>query len=386
LENVPNALGPPPFGRVFRTACWILLSLGAPPSLSAQAGSSPDGEPRSGWEGGSYFLQSADGTFRMTIGGRVQPRYQFRSPAEGEDTSSFLLRRVRLDVRGHVMDPRLTFRVMPELARTANLRDGWIDFAFDPRLQLRAGQFVVPFHWHRFISGSRQHFAERSLPAGTFGFPNGYDLGVAVHGRSAGRLAWAAGLFDGAGRNVAESNSAGHMASGRLTWAAAGELPFEEPDHAHSQDVQVSLGVGLQGATRNEVREWDLGRSPEGNQRADWGAGTVDGSIRWRGFSAFAEGYIRRVDPDDAAVETYSGWAHTVGAGYFFIPGRYEGVGRHSRIRLDRRDPATAEREWGLGLNVYHLGHLWKTHIQYLQTNGDIGTDEVFLIQLHLQF
>jgi hypothetical protein len=175
------------------------------------------------------------------------------------------------------------------------------------------------------------------------------------------------------------------MASGRLRWAVAGELPVEEPDHAFSEEVQVSLGIGVQAANRNEVRQWDLGRSPTGNQRASWATGTGDVSVRWRGLSGFAEGYLRRVRPDDLQVDPYGGWAHTIGAGYFFVPRRWELVGRHSRLRLDRRDPTTAERVWGLGLNVYHFGHAWKTHIQYLRTTGDQGGADVFLVQLHLQ-
>ena len=369
----------------------ILFSAGVPwtggtAPLSAQTGGAAD-DPRGGWAEGSFFLESRDGRFRMTLGGRIQPRYQLRWPVEGETTSSFFLRRVRLDVQGHVLDDRLTFRFMPELARTANLRDGWVDYAVRPALRLRAGQQVAPFHWHRFVSGNRQHFAERSLPSETFGFPNGYDVGVVIHGRDpSNRLAYGVGLFDGAGRNVAESNSAGNLASGRVTWAVRGTLPREEPDLGHSEVVQVTLGLGLQGATRSEIRGWDLGRSVPGNRRADWATGTVDVSVRWKGFSTYGEGYLRNVSPDDPAVSSYSGRAHGFGVGYFLLPGRLEAVGRWSELRLDRRVPGTRERQWGVGLNTYHHGHLWKTHFQYLQGDVPGGKDHILLLQAHLQF
>lgn len=363
----------------------LLAGVGTPVPLSAQAAPA-GGDPRAGWEGGAFFLESEDGRFRMTLAGRVQPRYQFRDPAGDESTSSFSLRRVRLDIRGHVLDERLTFQIMPDLARTASLRDGWVNWTVRPGLQVRAGQHVVPFHWHRSVSSNRQHFAERSRPSETFGFPNGYDVGVTVHGRDEkNRLAYGVGLFDGAGRNVAESNSSGNMASGRVTWAARGVLPREEPDQAHSETLHLSLGLGLQGATRSEVRSWDLGRSPTGNERADWATGTLDASLRWRGLSAYGEAYLRKVYPDDPALDAYTGRAHTLGAGYFLVPRRFEAVGRRSELRLDRRDADTREREWGVGLNVYHHGHLWKTHLQFLRREAVLGDDDLLLVQLHLQ-
>jgi len=378
-------------GTGIRRPAFLLVSLlvvfPTPWHAAAQDTGESEGDPRSGWVDGSFFLESADGAFRLTFGGRVQPRYQFDQPLEGESTSSFFLRRVRLDVQGHLFDDRLTFRVMPELARTATLRDGWVNYAFGPMLQVRTGQLVVPFHWHRFMSGNRQQFAERSVPSETFGFPNGYDVGVALHGRNPeNTLSYGVGLFDGAGRNVRESNSAGNMASGRITWAPVGELPREEPDQRHSEELGVSLGMGLQAASRNEARAWDLGRSTAGNSRADWIAATGDVSVRRRGASAFVEGYLRRVRPDDPDVGTYSGVAHTLGAGYFVVPRRYEIVGRRSELWLDRQAAGTRVRQVGLGVNAYHQGHLWKTHVQFFRTSTPLGDADAFLVQLHLAF
>lgn len=379
-----------PGNRPLRSALVLLALVPVfpiPETLVAQDTGESGSEPRSGWVDGSFVLESADGAFRLTFGGRIQPRYQYDQPLQGASTSSFFLRRVRLDVQGHLFDERLTFRFMPELARTANLRDGWVNYAFGPMIQVRAGQLVVPFHWHRFISGNRQHFTERSLPSEAFGFPNGYDVGVALHGRNPDNtLSYGVGLFDGAGRNVRESNSAGNMASGRVTWAPMGELPREEPDRSHSEALGVSLGVGLQAASRNEARAWDLGRSTAADGRADWVAAAGDVSVRRRGASAFVEGYLRRVRPGDPGVEIYTGLAHTVGAGYFIVPRRYEIVGRRSELWLDRRAPGTRERQVGLGLNAYHQGHLWKTHVQFLRTSTASGSINAFLVQLHLAF
>lgn len=339
-----------------------------------------------GWNRG-FFMQSADGNFRLNIGGWIQPRYEYRRVSDGEDTSSFLMRRVRLDIKGHVISPELTYRIMSEHARSSTLRDAWVNYAFDPRLQVRVGQFTVPFQWHRDVGPRRQHFAERGVPSETFGFPTGRDIGVMLHGTGDDRRwGYGVGFFDGAGRNVATSNSDGHMVSGRLKLAILGELPREESDFARSEDPNLAVGIGGQGAWRNEVRAWDIGRSMAGDERADWIAGTADVRFAWKGFSVAAEGYLRHVDPDDSAVDSYDGWAWMVSTGYMIMPERYEVVARYSQLRLDADDRATREREWGAGLNIYHKGHDWKTRVNLLRHDFEDRHEIVFLIEHHLQF
>jgi phosphate-selective porin OprO and OprP len=341
--------------------------------------------------GAQIRLEDPARPLRLEIGGVVQPRYEHTSRQGEEDLSSFFMRRVRLDLRGSVLDPRLTFRILPELNRSATLRDAWLDFAFSPQARVRFGQLQVPFQWHRFVSPSRQHFAERGLPSETFGFPDGRDIGVLFHGESPGRtMAWGVGIFDGAGRNIQHSHSSGHMATGRLGVALLGDLPREEGDLARRPTPGLAFGLGLQGATRNEVRAWDLGRSPGGNRRANWATATLDASFRWNGASLVAEVYRRRVDPDDPAVDRYDGEAFHLSAGYFLVPGRLEGVARYSELHLDREAPGTREREWGVGLNLSHRGHDSKVRAQYLaherQIAGVFRTTGTFLVDYYLQF
>lgn len=340
-----------------------------------------------GWDRG-FYLAAPDNTFRLRIGGWLQPRFIYENGGDASDTSSFTLRRLRLDIQGHVIVPELTFRAMSEHARTSNLRDGWINYAFDPAIQMRVGQFTVPFQWHRDVGPRRQHFAERGVPSETFGFEAGRDVGAMVHGRLAdNRLAYGAGFFDGAGRNVDRSNSNGNMASARLTYAVLGTLPREESDYADSQHPQLSVGGGVQGAWKNSHRDWALGRSEMENNQADWVSGTLDARLAWKGVSLVADGYWRSVDPDDTTVEDYTGAGGMVSAGAFVVPRRLELVGRWSTIRLDRDARETQLDEWGAGLNIYHHGHDLKTRINYYQETPDDGErGRTFLVEWHLQF
>jgi hypothetical protein len=334
-----------------------------------------------------FVLRSADENFRLHIGGWIQPRYEYTIRSDDENLSSFYLRRVRLDLRGHVFTPNLTFRIMPELARTANLRDAWINYEFQPELQVRFGQYTVPFQWHRYVSPRRQHFAERSAVSESFGFPQGRDIGAGLHGVSSTQtFAYAVGLFDGAGRNIEFSDSSGNMASGRVNYALLGKVPREESDLAWSENPVLALGAGVQGATRNQARQWDLGRSPLANRRADWATATGDVRFALLGFSIAGEGYVRRVNPDDPLVEDYTGTGWGATAGYFIVREKCELVSRYNRLRLDTDDRATQGTEWGLGVNVYHRGHDWKTRINYLSHTTDEFREQRILLEHHLQF
>jgi phosphate-selective porin OprO and OprP len=334
---------------------------------------------------------AALGQTTITIGGWLQPRYEYSIREDAENLSSFYLRRVRIDVRGQVVWPELTYRVMPELARTASLRDAWLNYAFSPAAQVRVGQFTVPFQWHRYVAARRQHFAERGVPSETFGFPTGRDLGIMLHGvNPAGTLAYALGVFDGFGQNMRLSNSDGHMASARLTWAALGPLPHEESDLTRREEPGLSVGLGIQGANKNEARLWALGLPPAANHRADYVAGTADLSLRWMGFSLVADGYLRHVDPETPLVDSYTGWGFMISSGFFVLPQLLEIVARYSELRLDADDPATRERELGAGINVYHRAHDVKTRVQLLTGHGDdparFFRDAMVLVEFHIQF
>ncbi len=330
-----------------------------------------------------FIIGGWEDNFGLKVNGRLQPRYEYRSSESAEDTSSFYLRRLRLDFKGHVFDPRLTFRVMPEFSRTANLRDGWINYAFGGSFNLRAGQMTVPFQRQREISGFRQHFTERGEPSETFGVPGGYDIGVMLHGTdSERRWRYAVGIFDGSGRNTKESNSSGNLISGRVSRAITGFLAADESDLARSDPPQVTVGGGLQGATKNELRDWSLGRSDEGE--ADFLAATADIHLAGKGFSAAFDYYLRRVFPE--ATGAYTGDGFLVTAGYIFPGGRFEPVLRYSDLYLDRNDASTREKELGAGLNIYHRGNNFKTRFNYFRQDKSGSIDDIYLVELHLSF
>lgn len=313
---------------------------------------------------------------RPEITGLVQPRYEYSRRNERENLSSFYMRRVRLDIRGSVYNKQTTYRIMPELSRSASLVDGWINHSFHPMLQVRMGQFTVPFQWHRYISTAGQHFSERGMASEQFGFPSGRDIGVMMHGKNTqNTFSYGVGFFDGSGINTKFSNSRGNLISARLTKSLMGTLPASESDFQYSSKLNWSIGAGLQAANLNETRDWDLGRSAELNRRADWSTATVDTRFAISGWSLVATGYYRVVDPTAEDVKSYKGEAQKLSAGKIIIPNRLELVARASRMKLDRDDGDTRKNEWGVGFNIFHQGLDWKTRINYFRQTFEAQTE-----------
>ncbi|HUO99944.1 MAG TPA: porin, partial [Gemmatimonadota bacterium] len=158
---------------------------------------------------------------------------------EGEDEpdSEWLIRRARIGIRAHVAGWIAAY-VEGDFGRgTARLTDGYVDLEFDPRFELRTGQFKVPFDELEFISSRELPVIERDgLPRGAAGFtPNsllddlGYnsrDIGVRWSG-SWDRWSAAAGVFNGSGDNEPDIDDGKQLAA-RLTidlggtWRLAG--------------------------------------------------------------------------------------------------------------------------------------------------------------------
>ena len=186
--------------RPFRKS--IIAAIVAPaillaPSASAQTPSNPPtpadaGEKpaapvtavTAGWQEG-FFLQSANGDFRLQIGLLVHGDGRF-VPSDDEAQviqDTFLIRRLRPSLRGR-FSRRFEFYLNPDFAgNTLVVQDAYVDTVFAPAFRIRAGKGKVPFGFERLHSASNLLFFERALPTALA--PN-RDVGLQVLGDAAG--------------------------------------------------------------------------------------------------------------------------------------------------------------------------------------------------------
>lgn len=385
-----------PCTRHILTCMLLLLVVLRAPAVARTEASPAQSEPDPAdtadrlllrWDDGLTFTDP-DENFSLSIGGRVQPRYQYRRPQQASDTSSFSLRRLRLEFRGHAYTKDLTWLITPELSGTASLRDGWVNFKFSDRAQLRIGQYNVPFAWQRDVSSNRHQFVERSAANDQFQWADGRDIGLMLHGDLSPDWQYKVGIFGGEGRNVTTTSTTGHLYTARLTFAAMGDYPRQEALVSPVEDVNLAFGAGLGYADNNAARNWyPYAAGPP--QRADVFSTTGDVHLQTGPVSTNLVGFFRSVDPRQGG-DSYRGTGFTVQAGYLIVPERLFAAIRYSAAKPNTDHNLGRERELLAGVQIYHLGHDSKFHVEAGQIKNHDGQTwletDIFRVQYQLLF
>ncbi|HMD55470.1 MAG TPA: hypothetical protein VKJ65_13055 [Phycisphaerae bacterium] len=135
-----------------------------------------------------FFIQTADGDFKLNVNGQLQFRYQYAQANNNEtdaftagkslagnkapypvywdpgipttgDVDGFSWRRARLIFSGNVFSPDLTFKVMGDFGGEGSsdngefqMQDVYMAYKLSPLIQFRAGSFLIPFTHVEYIS------------------------------------------------------------------------------------------------------------------------------------------------------------------------------------------------------------------------------------------
>lgn len=164
-------------------------------TVSAQTSAPPPAAtPVAGWQNG-FFIQSANGDNRLTIGTTLQFDGRFSTDTPSPVTDTFTIRKARVALNGRVAK-YFDFRLVPDFGNgQAALLDAYVDIRFSPALRVRTGKDKSPVGHEILLGDPTLPFLERSLVSSLL--PN-RDVGVQVQGDvAAGRLSYSAGVFNG---------------------------------------------------------------------------------------------------------------------------------------------------------------------------------------------
>jgi phosphate-selective porin OprO/OprP len=195
---------------------------------------SPPTPVTAGFDNG-FFIQSADGENRLGFGLVTQIDGRFSTDDPLPITNGFVLRKLRPTFTGRFAK-YFEFKVMPDFGSgTTSVQDAFIDVRFSRAFRVRTGKDKTPIGYEIAVPDANVYFPERALASSLV--PN-RDIGIQALGDlAAGRVAYAAGLFNGipdgtSSTTDADSNSdkdfAGRVSvqpfrsSGTTTSAASG--------------------------------------------------------------------------------------------------------------------------------------------------------------------
>jgi len=366
-------------------ACARVASAGNAPSPAVRTSAAP---------GEGVSVSTDDGRFALHLRARAQARVEESWSAAAGRTDEFMIRRMRLSLKGHAFDPHVEFALQLGFATSdldpdapAPLRDAYVTFTALRDAHLRVGQMKVPFDRQRVNSSSALQFPDRSLVTQELTLDR--DVGVQVFSTDVlglGHvLGYQLGVFGGDGRNRTNP-SAGVLGVARIEWTPFGRFDDdEESDLERRADPKLAIGVGAGFNENTDRPRSTLGR-PSGAARFDYRHGEIDGTFKWRGFSTTAAAIVRLSDRDSVdtgGTRDFSrsavGWF--VQAGYLVDP-QWELAARYGDLTpVGATDPALVRtRELGLGLNWFLSGHDLKLQTDAFWITGDdlaVGTVQV---------
>ena len=199
-----------------------------------------------------FFLQNPGRDYLLRFRGLLQGAYTGHIFSErislsagnlGENSSSFDLRRARLEFGGHVVSKVMRYRLELEFgeADPGPLLQAYGEVAFSSYLNVRFGRMKIPMGRQFLTSAAYQFFTDRSGVVGAF-MP-GWDLGLVVSGDFSllGSLTYEIGLFNGAGSVVHSDDNTDFLYVTRVVFSPLGALPYSEDDSAYG-GYKVAVG------------------------------------------------------------------------------------------------------------------------------------------------
>jgi phosphate-selective porin OprO/OprP len=202
----------------------------------------------------SYFLPSTTYDDGLPVGSSTYPEEGATAAAVNKSSSTFLDRKVRLDLVA-LFDQVVGLRYQAEFGATGYaIQDAYAFVKADPGFQFQLGKFKVPIGLERLQSDTDTLFAERALPTDLA--PN-RDLGAQITGTPIGFFNYALALTNGTPDNYTPNNAddqaltSGKEASGRIFLT-----PFKDGD-----SFLKNLGFGISGAWAWEVN-WNSNALP----------------------------------------------------------------------------------------------------------------------------
>ncbi len=351
--------------------------------------------------GNGLELSSQDGRFKMVPRFRVQFRTEVEAESTNEDpaNTTFMLRRARLQFKGNLFGKYNKYKVEFAFSpRDLGFKDGrptktpvltwYAQFAQLRDLQLRVGQYKVPFNRQRVVSSGNLELVDRTLANGEFNLDR--DVGLDIRSRNlfglGHKLSYYLGMYMGEGRDAflsedVEGAAGGFMYLGRLEFNPMGKFKdYSESDLNRYATPKLSLGAALAFHDRAKKNRGIKGSNPSDGGTTDYKVMTADMMFKWQGLAAFGEFFWRegdrtfgedRVDAETGAslleaARNGVGWSAQLSYVVPKIP--FSVAARFSQVMSIGNNSSLNEKaELGGGLGYYFAGHPLKLQADYFR-------------------
>ncbi len=355
-----------------------------------------------GYNGGFYIRDGANTPSRLTINGRMQPRFSFFSFEGGSDrivSHNFSVPLARLAFRGSVYDERVYFKAEIGFGQgRTDLQDFFMDYRIGKKqTRIRIGQFKKPFSRQQLNSGARLQFTGRSIVDSYF--DNGRDIGIEVHSGfiDKAEFEWALAVFNGNGSagvfqptTTIDPMTMEEVVTGGATTNVPRKVrpAFVARVGYNASEIDGYSEADLEGGDlRYAVALASMTYFQLGNNAAISRNG-VDFAVKQDGVSATGGIYaeMRSLEGPKVGDLEYTGLGSYIQAGYV-INKTYEPAVRYALITQENGD--SVQEITGV-FNIYKFAHNLKWQNEGTFLNTDVSTvrrkDYRFISQANIAF
>ena len=327
-----------------------------------------------GWNNG-FFLQSADGNFRLNLKGMIQFRYvgSHQDDSGGDDhRGGFEHSRTRFSFGGHVVDPSWKYFIWGGWNNSggALLLDAWVQKDLGNGWKIKAGQFKLPVWQEWTVSETRQQFVERSNLDARFG--SLYSQGImAAYGNDNMRasITFSDGLrtlntpFGVAPTGGLYDPATEFAFTGRVEFLLNGSWAnYADFNSFNGDDAMTVIGASV---------HYQDGESGTGVSETEVIQYTIDASMEFGGANLYIAGIGSDVDNDGLGVSRTEYGVLVQGG--VFVTDEWELIGRFEWGDLDGAGGTQDD------LSILTLGatRYWNKHGLKWTTDVGYGFDEV---------
>jgi hypothetical protein len=376
---------------------WVVIAGLASGAAAQEAAPSPAPKARFFWKDGKTTFETDLAS--MSLSNRIQFRYTREAPDDettlgngapvsgspqawemGKGRDSFRIRRAKMKLEGWFWRKTLTYEFQVNVADANVFEDAQLTWDVSGRktLQVKVGQYKVPFGRQELTTSTSQQFVDRSIVSNEFN--KGRDVGVSIQGllfREA--LDYRLGVFNGNGRGKAANDNRKLQYNGRVVYQPWGDHRYSESDFESKGKPLLAVGAQF------EVNDQRGSTTGVDSKRLLWGP---EVAFKYRGLSLFADLYRREltveaVEGSPASAFDSNGWQ--VQAGCFVYKRTWEIALRYAAWDPGRR-ASDERREVGGAVSVYENRHALKAQLDLRQLEDEARATKDRELRVQAQF
>lgn len=362
--------------RVMSSAVILVFALLFMPAV-VQAQNAANATPNVGYDGG-FFVKNDDDTFKLTLGGRLQPKVFFQYQAGQPQQISFQMRRAQLDVMAKIHEAasvgftlkHATVSGANTTFQTVQVASAVVSVEVVPEFTIAAGMVGLPLDM--ITETSSAWFLLMEAPATnteddvgynltplrpSFGAPDGLGLNF-----SGGYSKWfySLSVVNGTENNYAVNPDRKVSVGFRTGVNVLDPVPGKQTDFECSDTPKLTVSAG----TMYQGKRTD----PTGAVVKYLWTSSLGVGFRLGGFALTTEGYYRKMHLSTIG---NAAWArpnltdigYYAAIGYYFIPKKFEIAGQVAQTI--RQGPSNDMWQFGGGLNYYIFGNNLKLQLAY---------------------